>query len=367
MKNSLIVALAMFLLASCSDEAKFKTVVNEDGSFEKTITVTSSDSSMKKHQYLGVSDSLVWNYKLVKKATKDTSSLSSTLKKVEEISSIPLKKESADSSIVHERVTYDHQFSKKFSSTDAFNKEQQQQKNNLPISASFNKRFRWFYTYFDYAETYGPINFLPTPAEDFINAQDFDFIAKLPAEGKPLSKADSVFLENLNVKISDQYGSVAYFNHVSEMVLQNLKEEEARLIWKENEKQIFEKLTSKESSYDTDVLPLLDSLNIRKYLDEDNFDKANKAFEEKLAYLMWASDSHFTIEIEMPGTISTHNADSVTNRVAMWKPSSLKFLLKPYTFQVSARKVNEWAWVVSAVFIGAVVYVSVRYSKKRNT
>ena len=49
MKNSLIVALAMFLLTSCSDEAKFKTVVNEDGSFEKTITLTSSDSISKNH------------------------------------------------------------------------------------------------------------------------------------------------------------------------------------------------------------------------------------------------------------------------------------------------------------------------------
>ena len=360
MKNSLIIIMAMILLASCSDEAKFKTVVNEDGSFEKTITVTSSDSISKNHQYLGISDSLVWNYKLVKKVTKDTSSLSSTLKKVEEISSIPLKKESKDSSIVHERVTYDHQFSKKFSSTDEFNKEQQQQKNNLPISASFNKRFRWFYTYFDYAETFGPINFLSTPAEDFINAQDFDFIAKLPAEGKPLSKADSVFLENLNVKISDQYGSVAYFNQISEMVLQNLKEEEARLIWKENEKQVFEKLTSKESSYDTDVLPLLDSLNIRKFLDEANFDKANKAFEEKLAYLMWASDSHFTIEIEMPGNIVKQNADSLNYNTAIWKPSSLKFLLKPYTFEVSSRKANIWAWIVSAIGIILVVGLSIR-------
>ena len=333
--------MAMFFLASCSDETKFKTVVNEDGSFEKTITLTSSDSILKHEEYVGVSEALNWQYKKIKEELK------------------------LDSGSQEKNYQYQHHFTKAFKDVAQYNDEQQQlDKPHLPISVTFNKRFRWFYTYFDYTETFGPINFLSTPIEDFINTQDFDFIAKLPAEGKPLSKADSVFLENLNVKISDQYGSFAYFNQISDMVLQNLKNEEARLIWKKNEKQVFKKLTDKESTNDSDVLPILDSLNIRKFLDEANFDKANKAFEEKLSYLMWASDSHYTIEIEMPGYIVKQNADSLYNNTAIWKPSSLKFLLKPYTFEVSSRKANGWAWIVSAIGILLVIGISIkRYQK----
>ncbi|MCU0384322.1 MAG: hypothetical protein MUF68_09685, partial [Cyclobacteriaceae bacterium] len=159
MKNIVIALIGMLGLASCSDEVKFRTIVNEDGSIEKTITLTTSDSISKSHHYLGITDSLAWEYKRIRNVKIDSSSLLSSLKKVEEISSIPINKDGKDSTVVHERISYDHQFYKKFFNTDTFNNVLQKQKSNhLSISASFNKRFRWFYTYFDYAETFGPIN-----------------------------------------------------------------------------------------------------------------------------------------------------------------------------------------------------------------
>jgi hypothetical protein len=81
----------------------------------------------------------------------------------------------------------------------------------LRISSHYEKSFRWFYTYVRYSETIHTLNNLRLSSEEFLVKEDFEFIDRLPAEGKPIAKGDAYFLEELNKRIYDGYGARALF------------------------------------------------------------------------------------------------------------------------------------------------------------
>src|SRR5882762_9964961 len=76
------------------------------------------------------------------------------------------------------------------------------------VHSSFEKKYRWFYTYIKYSEKIRPINrFKLVSPKDYFNQEDSAFIQRLPAEGKSISKADSVYLDLLNQKITDHFAT----------------------------------------------------------------------------------------------------------------------------------------------------------------
>ena len=209
LSNISIAILLLLMLSSCENQVMVETTVNEDGSIDKMFTLYKSDSAGKAtlDQTFGVSEAKGWT-KVVSRADKKMANGKST-------PSIGGQTTEGTSSKLYQ-VTY----TKVFPSTNAMNDEMAiYTDTTLQITAAFEKRFRWFYTYIDYSETYHPVNKLKLPIDTYITPEDSIFIERLPAEGDKISKADSNQLRILNDKLFEKYGTPAIMEEYLEIVI----------------------------------------------------------------------------------------------------------------------------------------------------
>lgn len=332
--------LALILLTACENPITFKTVVQEDGSLDKTIVLDKTRKGYVEQNYFGINEQNGWMVEVVEdESEKDN----------------------------HQ---YRIAFSKHFNSVDDANNELDRPVDTLfQIQSTFEKKFRWFYTYIYYAETIRPINrFTLTPIENYFTQEDFAFIDRLPGEGTAISKADSVYLEVLNEKISDRFAKMAMFDEVNDMikiVIMNNNLDKRWLDTLERNKEFIYQLIDDPKS--DNFLPgqIADTLGIP--IDHDqvqkDFDALTKKFESRLNFMSYAYDGgKYLNEIHLPWKIINTNADSVVQNVAVWKPLATKFALRDYTMYAECRQMNLWAVLIS---VGIGVLTLWLFIKKR--
>lgn len=175
--------LVILTLASCEFDVATETTVYPDGSLDKTIAVEKTDSANYIFNVYG------WEKSIIKKAKKDTAKTDS--------------------------VQYDTftSFHKKFASVEEANADLSVVSDTvLQVTSKFEKKFRWFYTYIIYSETYHKLNKLRLSPTDYLTPEDYAFIDRLPAEGEKISKADELYLTSLRGKIFDDYGDRAFYD-----------------------------------------------------------------------------------------------------------------------------------------------------------
>ena len=329
------IGVVILFMTSCEFSATQETTVNPDGSLEKVIALD------PKQTLFDISEGNGWT-------REDTIILNDSVK----------DKQSR-------RTT----FKKHFDSVDELNKDLDKDIDTLMrIHSTFEKQFRWFYTYIMYTETYRPINTLPQPVSEFITPEDLAFIDRLPAEGKKITKADSVFLSDLNEKITDGYLTQALFDEYFEILMTLLKNQNIDKSWQDtlttNREQILKQLISKDGEPE-DMLQILDTLKIPFDHARANaeFKNLSKPLERRVGFYAVVNAGKYTNVIHMPWDVINHNADSIDGNTLTWKPPVLKFLLKEYSMHATSRKTNYWAFGFTAVLIGFTVFLFVR--KKR--
>ena len=181
-KNSIgIIAIVVIsILSSCEHSVQLKTKVHADGTLDKTIILESEDSTLAQHNRFNIGESNGWQVSIQLINKKD------------------------------KKLRYT--FQKSFSSASHANTELVHSSDSLfSVTSKFESSFHWFYTYLYYSDTYRATNRFDLPVNDFLIKEDFQFIDNLPAEGKSISKADSLFLTKLNERIFDHYASHGYF------------------------------------------------------------------------------------------------------------------------------------------------------------
>ncbi|MBI3219401.1 MAG: hypothetical protein HYZ44_07805 [Bacteroidetes bacterium] len=329
------VVFGVVSLTACEHQVAVRTSVHEDGSLDREIRLTSEDPKISKQNYFGCSDQIGWTLISDSLHVKSTASDSSKNKE---------KK--------HTVI-----FRKSYSSVADANAETSSSLDTLfHLSSKFEKHFRWFYTIYRFEDTYHPINRFRYPITDFLTATDFQFIENMPAEGKPISKADSLFLTKLNERIFDHYFTRAYMDEYFQIFMQIADPTQIQKL-KANEKSLFDVVSKKDINFDNNPFPkLLDSLGIKIDMSTEEFKHLDKGVESKVNFMSWASEGKYLHNIHMPGEIVNHNADSVAGNEFYWKPSYLKFAFKDHTFFVETKKPNIWAWVVSLIVIGAAAW-----------
>lgn len=326
----LVLLLFVAFLSSCEHTVQMKTIVHTNGSLDKIIVLESADSALAEHNYLNIDKANGWQVDIQR---IDNNAESKTVKKKQD------KK-------------FVYTFKKLYHSDAEANSELSKPSDSLfRITSKFEKRFRWFYTYFYYADTYHTINRFDLSTEDYLTKEDFQFIDHLPAEGKPISKADSLFLIGLNERIFDHYGNRAYFNDYYKILTDLVNDPRQREKLKAMREAIFQSM-SKRKDIEDDFLPkLADSLGVSIDLTSTEYKERKLAVENKLKFASWAAEGKYRHVIEMPNDIVSHNADSVSENTFYWAPSYLKFLFRDQTFFAETRKPNIWAWVVSLIVL----------------
>lgn len=329
------VVFGVVSLTACEHQVSVRTSVHEDGSLDREIRLTSEDPKINKQNYFGCSEQNGWT--LI-------------------ADSVHVKSTASDSSKAKEKK-HTVIFRKSYASVAEANAETSTSTDSLfHLSSTFEKHFRWFYTVYRFEDTYHPINRFRYPITDFLTASDFQFIENMPAEGKPISKADSLFLTKLNERIFDHYFTRAYMDEYF-AILMKVGDPTQQEKLKANEKIIYDALVRNDINIDNNPFPkLLDSLGINVDLSSSEFKRMDKEVESKINFMGWAAEGKFVHAISMPGEIVDHNADFHSGNEFYWKPSYLKFAFKDHTFFVETKKPNIWAWVVSLIVIGVAAW-----------
>ena len=341
-----LVFMAMVLLASCDHNVSMETTVHEDGKLDKVIVFENKDSAKN---LLGLSDQNGWEKSVKRKEEPDST------RKVEAQPAQP------------ELITT---FKKSFASADAANAHLDAPNDSLfQVTSKFEKKFRWFYTYIYYSETFHSLNRMELKPEDYLTPEDYAFIDRLPAEGKKISKADNFFLSELNNRIFDVYGMRAFYEEYFALNIKLAEENNLEKKWIDtlnaHKDDIFELLESKKDLPEDFGLKLMDSLKIP--LDykkvKPQYDLLFKKLSSKIDFITTANDGKYINRINMPWAVVNTNADSTVGNTLIWAPPSIKFLLKDYTMYGECRKLNWWAVIVSVLFVGFTGYLFIRKSE----
>ncbi len=340
MKSMLSAALLIMLIiafSACEHNVSMETTVHDDGKIDKTIVVETADTTQN---FLGIGPGNGWKLTTdrIIDSTKDT-----------------------------KEKKWKAKFEKSFpSATDATNELAQPSDTLFRVSSKFEKEFKWFYTYLYFSDTYHTINRMKYPMDDYIAPEDFAFIDRLPAEGKRISKADSLYLSRLQEKIFDIYGLRAVYEVYYMINEQLIRESNLEERWidtlKRHKESLFHKLEGNKNATDDFVFQAMDSLGIPLAYDKirSRFDELYEQKDVVTKFINHASSGKYTHVINMPWNVVDTNADSVSGNRLLWNPPSIKFLLTDYTMYAEARRINYWAIALSGLVIIFAVYLFAR-------
>lgn len=318
------------LLSSCEENIAVETVVHEDGSLDRIIRFEDVDSTLVASNIFGVSRETGWEVDMEvweRSGDKDSRTI---------------------------------QFKKHFPDVETSNRELGTDSDTLfTLRSEFGKKFKWFYTYIRYTDTYGTLNrFKGVDPADYFTAEDYAFIDRLPAEGKMISRADSLYLQLLNTKIFEHYATRAIFEEnyqVLAMLMSSIEMDDRWLDTLAHHKEMmYQSLRDENGDFDDDfILAFADSLSIPLPYPaaREDFRLMRGDFDKRLDFMTDAANAKFSHTIEMPWPVISSNADSIAGRLLVWNPPVVKFMIKDYTMYAESRRINYWALLVSLLLV----------------
>ena len=334
----------LVLLASCDHNVTMLTDVHADGSIDKTIVVEVKDSAGS--NMLGIGPATGWETKIEKLTAKN-------------------RKRESD-------MDYQVQLRKHFPTVAAANAELATPSDTLfRVSSTFEKKFRWFYTYLYYADTYQALNRMNYPIEDFVTPEDYHFIDRLAAEGKPIARADSLYLETLNYKLFNIYWMHAYFEEYYAAMRELIRKNRIGDQWLDSlrvhKQELLEKLMD-DNNREMELAFVLRVVNSRLGIPwpagaHEQLEILMKPAERMSKFMSDAHAGKYQHAVNMPWDVIETNADSVAGRSLFWSPPPMRFLIKDYTLYAEARQMNYWAVALSVAVIGFSLYL---FWRRRN-
>jgi hypothetical protein len=357
-KLKILAILVLLLNNSCIDFYKISTTVNADGSLERTIQVVCDDDSTTVFEgNLKVPDDTSWT-------------ISSRW-----FYSIP-------DDTTSERK-YEYTASKHFNSVDELNnylKIENDTTTLIKIESNFDKKFRWFYTYITYKETYRkslpyeyykPEDFFSGNElsylydDEFIYVREYDSLVLIKdlKQIPQLNHQDSVRMEELenklSLKLSDFLGRNIYedfYNYLASTLEKSNKKKYTYLVENKDDiyndsqlGQIFSNLVQDESNDPFDRIAAIIGLP------EDSIKNLNpsayKIFETKIENTanLFKSDEDFKNSITMPGLLLNTNADSISDGKTYWNYNEHYFYLNDYHLYAESRIINKWAFAITGI------------------
>lgn len=324
----------LLVISGCDHDVMTGTAVHADGSLDRTVVLYDADSDKVSGNFMGATEAGGWT------TAMETGS----------------KSKSENSKQDELNIT----FTRHFASVDDANREMDNETDTLfRIFSSFEKKNRWFYTYMEYSDTYRRLDrFRGVPKENYFTREDYAFIDRLPAEGKPVTKADSLYLARLNEKIFDLYGARTIFEELFSGMLSTLDEYRVAPVWRDSllrqKEIIFKSFVDGGNSKEVkdELLAVIDHYKIPlPDAGRQRIVGKSAKMERRMEFVSNAYSAKFRHRIFMPWRVISTNADSVSGRELFWNPPVTKFLLNDYTMTARARKMNVWAVVISAAVV----------------
>jgi hypothetical protein len=308
-----VVALAtIFTFYGCNEEYKSTTKVNSDGTCERIITVQ-GDSSYIQKSYFPIPFDKGWNIKWSKRG-KDSQHVCILQKKFDDVNEI------------------NNDYSDKSKSG---------------IKIAFVKKFRWFFTYYDYKETYYKNNiFNKISLSSFLPKREYEKYLEGDTSVVLKKRLDKYFRENLFIYLHDRIWSV----------IKNLNDPQLSFkLFDDNVQAIHDTLMSSECSNSKDLIGAIGKVikskslfKLKPYLDDIMKELFAKRTANDIKY-------KFTSEIIMPGIILNTNAPVLEGNKVIWNFSPDRFRYADITMSVESRILNVWAIILTAIIGLAII------------
>lgn len=226
---------------------------------------------------------------------------------------------------------------------------------------SWNAKFRWFYTYYEFSETYPLQNpFTTIPVENYLSREE---IVTLYGQRSDLYKG------KIGIEIRDMLNDME--SRSNAWLNRSVYEENYGFLLRHYRslKDIPVDSTAfflaKDSAYnrfgrDTllpDVTDKLDSvLNTQfstRYFTEFNPIQGDleKIYEKEFPDYTKSFGMELDYQLTMPGKALETNASFINGDTLKWKLDQYRFFFTDYTLQAASRKPNYWAFAVTAIIV----------------
>lgn len=304
-----IITIFLFTGYSCNHEQRTTTKINSDGSCERTIFVKSdSDTSSS----FPVPTDKSWDSRIEKDSSK-------------------------------EKV---YSANKRFDDVNQMNNEYRRA-SKVSVDIKFEKKFRWFYTYFNYQETYKSyFPFKNIALDSFLTKEEYAQYEKKDTSKALKERLDEFIIRNAWEEFYGQLiDSVKSLNDPSFPVSVFLAKKKEFINWLTDDPEGSKGILHINNHKDYVKLEKILGLKLKRKLEQQIdsiLDGIEKSINAKFNFMLGV-DGKYINEVVMPGIILNTNASTVEGNRVSWKLDENYFCFTDYTMTVESRIANPWA------------------------
>lgn len=227
----------------------------------------------------------------------------------------------------------------------------------------FQKKFQWFYTLYDFTETYPPVNQLKmVPISEYLNEEEVEtwfgentsmYKGKNGVEINDLlnnieNKVNAWYNRNYYEEIFNLY--LKYFRYIKNLPVDSLSFAMAKdTIFKNNKRYI----ESAEDPFEIEVDSLIEKHFQRKLI----FNTEDQVLNIMEDETQWMDEfmNYFTKRLEyglsLPGKVTETDAHLISGDTLSWNFDAYRFFINDYSLAAKSRKPNYWAFITTGIII----------------
>ncbi len=235
---------------------------------------------------------------------------------------------------------------KYFDDVNSINNEYKN-KDKIGLHVNLDKKFRWFYTYFDYEEVYHSFfPFRKILLKDFLTTKEYELYLNGDTTKALKERLDSFPEENYFEYFFDEFLVLLEKNKIADLPKDFVISK--KNVIKEHVSDYGDK-TEELIKYLEKVLGTKSVWKLR-----NGIDNIVKTVLEKMDHFSSANGSYKN-EVTMPGIILNTNAKTVEGNKVIWEFEEGRFRYEDFTMTVQSRIVNVWAFIVSGAIVLIVI------------
>jgi hypothetical protein len=259
---------------------------------------------------------------------------------------------------LHVKVSRNYPSVKEMAKTFSFNHIDW--KSKIIQDFNLNKKFRWFYTYYEYNEVFKKI--IPNPntkISDFLTQEEIShYFSENPDFTKGKNGIESLdYLKDLDKKYEKWQVRCIYDAYYDVMIsnfrllpkpncnVEKFKSFKDTIYNKLNENDLMKDDSSFFASFDKFFKT--NSFSKVFYKNDSLSEKFKKTSEQALAYY----PGKLNYKLCMPGKIIETNSCQINGDTISWKVNAERFFFNDYTIKATSRKPNYWAFGITGVIV----------------
>lgn len=327
MKKSIIIIsllISAIFISSCR-EISVVTIVNNDGSFTRVITITGDSSDVYKSG-LPYPIDYTWEKKFVADSVENDKFILTYTKTFD------------NSNVLANEINSDTSWRK-------------QLKRNITVDKSFG----FFYTYLTYEETFGAANpFSILDYHDFMSEKDLQW---LKGEKLALNSNDSVNIENAENK-AEQFLQKSFTTEIIKLLKEGIIKLENSTLVPDMVDGYYDSISDKVHRWDinstTEYVDYFAELTNKKdilRIKDLEYDEL-KSLDGKIELLFNIFEMEdYSVSVNMPGLITYTNSLSIHGNQTNWNINTMSFLFEEYKMISESRIVNYNMFIISGIVL----------------